>query len=143
MRRFAGCSCIALRCPSGAVLYAAVATRYGLRLAGLAGLSSLPADRALLIPRCRSVHTIGMRFALDVAFVGWSRRGATAEVLALHEGVHPLRLARSPHDAPSQAALEMRAGTAAHTGLRAGAHIERAGYSGSLRSSPGQTPVSR
>jgi len=39
------------------------------RTAGLAFLRALPADRALLIPRCRSVHTFGMRFALDVLFL--------------------------------------------------------------------------
>jgi uncharacterized protein len=40
------------------------------RLVGLAWLDGLPVDCGLLIPRCRSVHTFGMRFALDVAFLG-------------------------------------------------------------------------
>jgi hypothetical protein len=39
------------------------------RLAGLALLPTIPLDRALLIPRCRSVHTLGMRFSLDVVFL--------------------------------------------------------------------------
>lgn len=39
------------------------------RLRGLAGLARLPAGHGLLIPRCRSVHTLGMRFALDVLFL--------------------------------------------------------------------------
>jgi uncharacterized protein len=39
------------------------------RLLGLAWLDDLPADCGLLIPRCGSVHTFGMRFALDVAFL--------------------------------------------------------------------------
>lgn len=39
------------------------------RLLGLAGLGELPGDVALLIPRCRSVHTFGMRFVLEVAFL--------------------------------------------------------------------------
>jgi hypothetical protein len=29
----------------------------------------MPADEALRIPRCRSVHTFGMRFPLDVIFL--------------------------------------------------------------------------
>jgi uncharacterized membrane protein (UPF0127 family) len=39
------------------------------RLLGLAWLDELPADRALLIPRCRSVHTFGMRFPLELSFL--------------------------------------------------------------------------
>jgi len=38
-------------------------------LSRLLGLAFLPAERApagLLIPRCRSVHTFGMRFPIDV-----------------------------------------------------------------------------
>src|SRR4051795_6088541 len=38
------------------------------RLLGLAFLRSLPSGHALLIPDCRSVHTFGMRFPIDVAF---------------------------------------------------------------------------
>ncbi len=36
---------------------------------GLAGLDELPADHALLLEPCRSVHTIGMRFALDLLWL--------------------------------------------------------------------------
>ena len=39
------------------------------RLRGLAGLPALGANEALLIPRCRSVHTLGMRFALDLVWL--------------------------------------------------------------------------
>jgi uncharacterized membrane protein (UPF0127 family) len=39
------------------------------RLQGLLGRDGLPAGRGLLIERCRAVHTIGMRFALDVVFL--------------------------------------------------------------------------
>ena len=40
------------------------------RLLGLAVLAPEQAGPGLLIPRCRSVHTFGMRFAIDVLFVG-------------------------------------------------------------------------
>jgi uncharacterized membrane protein (UPF0127 family) len=39
------------------------------RLLGLAFLDRLDADEALLIRRCRSVHTFGMRFELDLAWL--------------------------------------------------------------------------
>lgn len=47
----------------------AVAHRPLARLAGLAGLRAMPRGTALLIPRCRSVHTFGMRFALDLIWL--------------------------------------------------------------------------
>lgn len=36
------------------------------RLLGLAGLRELPPATGLLLPRTRSVHTLGMRFPLDL-----------------------------------------------------------------------------
>lgn len=46
-----------------------VATTARARLLGLAWLDGLPEGVGLLIPRCRSVHTFGMRFALEVCFL--------------------------------------------------------------------------
>jgi hypothetical protein len=40
------------------------------RLLGLARLEREEAGPGLLIPGCRSVHTFGMRFPLDVWFLG-------------------------------------------------------------------------
>ena len=62
-------------------------TRYA-RLFGLAHLSMDEAGPGLLIPRCRSVHTFGMRFALDLVFLDRDgrpcsvRRGVPARRLA-------------------------------------------------------------
>lgn len=39
------------------------------RRRGLARLDELPAGHALLFERCRSVHTLGMRFALDLLWL--------------------------------------------------------------------------
>jgi uncharacterized membrane protein (UPF0127 family) len=39
------------------------------RLLGLALLRDVPSGHALFIPHCRSVHTVGMRFPIDVAFL--------------------------------------------------------------------------
>lgn len=40
------------------------------RLLGLALLDRHRSPEGLLIPRCRSVHTFGMRFPLDLLFLG-------------------------------------------------------------------------
>ena len=39
------------------------------RLLGLALLAGMPDGHALLLPGCRSIHTFGMRFAIDVLFL--------------------------------------------------------------------------
>jgi uncharacterized protein len=51
------------------------------RLSRLLGLALLPRERAgegLLIPRCRCVHTLGLRFPLDLLFL--DREGRVVEV---------------------------------------------------------------
>jgi uncharacterized membrane protein (UPF0127 family) len=53
--------------PGGLVVH--VASSRGARRRGLAGLRSLPADRALHLRPCRAVHTFGMRFALDLVWL--------------------------------------------------------------------------
>jgi uncharacterized membrane protein (UPF0127 family) len=64
-----------------------VADRTLARLLGLALLDRRSAGPGLLIPRCRSVHTLGMRFPLDVVFL--DRRGA---VISWRRDVRPGRL---------------------------------------------------
>lgn len=46
-----------------------VAGSFRARLLGLALLSDLPRGCALLLPRCSSVHTFGMRFRLEISFL--------------------------------------------------------------------------
>src|SRR3954453_23084002 len=63
-------------------------------LSRLLGLALLPRERAgpgLLIPLCSSVHTFGMRFALDVLFLDGDGR-----VIELRRGVPPRRVIRCP-----------------------------------------------
>jgi uncharacterized protein len=72
------------------------------RLSRLLGLALLPRSRAgggLLLPRCRSVHTFGMRFPLDVLFLD-----AEGRVLDLRRAVPPGRVIRSPR---AMAVLEL------------------------------------
>ena len=86
---------------AGGLRVAEAATRRA-RLMGLAGLSTLSADQALLLPRCRSVHTFWMRFDLDLVWLGRDGR-----VLRVDRGVPPRRV-RSCRQAA--AVLEARSG---------------------------------
>jgi uncharacterized protein len=88
-----------------------VAESLAQRLFGLAGLAVIPAHRGLLIPRCASIHTWGMRFAIDVAFLAWPPQ-AGGEILQLWEAVEPRRWAEvGGRRARHTAALEAPAGT--------------------------------
>jgi uncharacterized protein len=57
------------------------------RTIGLARLDALPDDVALLIPRCRSVHTFSMRFPLDLVWLD-----AAGAVVRVDRDVPPRRV---------------------------------------------------
>jgi uncharacterized membrane protein (UPF0127 family) len=76
-----------------------VATGVVSRLLGLALLRPEHAGPGLVIPRCRSVHTLGMRFRLDLVFLDERRR-----VVEIRRGVPPRRLVRCPE---AMAVLEL------------------------------------
>jgi hypothetical protein len=61
------------------------------RLLGLAWLDLDVAGSGLLIPRCSSVHTFGMRFCLDLVFLDAQRRP-----LATRRALGPRRFAAHP-----------------------------------------------
>lgn len=71
--------------PDGALLFVAGDRRS--RARGLAGLQQLAPHHALLLEPCRSVHTIGMRFALDLLWL--DARGA---LVRIDRDVAPRRL---------------------------------------------------
>jgi uncharacterized membrane protein (UPF0127 family) len=79
-----------------------IATTWRRRLIGLSLRGRPPPGGALLLPRCRCVHTCGMRFALDLVWLD-----AEGRVLSIDEGVRPWRM-RSRRDAA--AVLEVAAG---------------------------------
>jgi uncharacterized membrane protein (UPF0127 family) len=89
-----------------------VATTRRARLLGLALLDRDGAGPGLLIPRCRSVHTFGMRFELDVLFLDRDDR-----VVRLCRDVSPRRVLRCPG---ATAVLELPASrvSEAHRGLK-------------------------
>jgi uncharacterized protein len=61
-----------------------VATTRLARCLGLAFLDREEAGEGLLIPRCKRVHTFGMRFNLDLVFLGENER-----VVELRRSVPP------------------------------------------------------
>ena len=70
-------------------------------LARLRGLIGRSGDVALLLPHCGSVHTFGMRFALDLVWLD-----AAGRVVRIDRGVRPWRVrscraARSVLELPS------------------------------------------
>ena len=68
-------------------LRVAVAESHLARLRGLTGLTGLDPDEGLELPRCRSVHTAGMRFPLDLVWLD-----ADGAVVRVDRGVQPLRM---------------------------------------------------
>jgi len=87
------------------------------RLRGLLGGPPLARGEALWLDPCRAVHTAGMRYAIDVAFV--DGRGRVVRVV---RGLRPWRCAWCLR---ARSAVELRAGQAgaAHGGV---ARIEAA-----------------
>jgi uncharacterized membrane protein (UPF0127 family) len=126
MGRFTGMTIRYLDPPNGGTLAYFVAERHPARLLGLAGLRSLPAGVALLIPGCRSIHTFGMRFRLDVLFVGMGP--LSLEILELHRAVARRRIVRASR--AGVGALELAAGEAERLSLAPGLSLRyRAGDS--------------
>jgi uncharacterized protein len=76
---------VALPGPPGE--YVRVATGWRARLLGLALLPRPPGGVALLLPRTRSIHTAGMRFALDLHWLD-----AAGRPLRVDRGVRPWRM---------------------------------------------------
>ena len=66
-----------------------VAASFRARLLGLAGLRAMPRRSALLVPRCASVHTFGMRFPIGVLFLDEEMR-----VIGERCAVRPGRIVR-------------------------------------------------
>jgi len=99
----------------GDVLAAAeVAGTYAARIRGLLGRSGY--DGALVLKRTRSVHTIGMRFPIDVAFL--DRELTVLDVVHLP----PWRMAMPRRRCRS--VLEAEAGAFERWRLRAGDRLE-------------------
>ena len=99
----------------GDVLAAAeVASTFGQRLKGLLGRDGL--DGALVLRPARSVHTIGMRFPIDVAFCDRELRVLSTCTMRRHRLGAPRRRAK--------VVVEAEAGAFERWGLRPGDQLE-------------------
>jgi uncharacterized protein len=92
-----------------------VARSFFARLGGLLAVPRLREGQALVLAPCNSVHTLFMRYAIDVVFIDKQRR-----VLKLVENLRPWRAAACWH---AHAAIELVAGQARDNGLVPGVQI--------------------
>lgn len=65
-----------------------MADTYFSRLIGLIGKKQMDKNEGLLLKKCKSIHTIGMRYNLDLVFMD-----KTGKVLKCVEGIKPFRAA--------------------------------------------------
>ncbi|MEU9604804.1 DUF192 domain-containing protein [Streptomyces sp. NPDC048057] len=106
------CGTGTLRVPSGEPGGVAVeiAASYGTRRRGLLGRDGIAG--ALLLTRCNCVHTVGMRFAIDVAYL--NRELRVVDLHTLPPGRLALPRLRARH------VLEAQAGAFADWGVAVG-----------------------
>ena len=91
------------------------------RARGLARLDAMPPAVALHIPRCRSVHTFGMRFALDLVWL------AGGEPVRIDRSVRPGRV-RSCQAADAVVEANAGEGDAVVAVLRRGRSLGGGGF---------------
>lgn len=117
-RRFSRARRARIAAPDG-VVEVAVAESFRLRLIGLMGLE--PKDvEPLLFPRCRSIHTYGMKTPIDIVWL--ENDGENARTLGVVEGLRPRSHLRAPAGGGAGrevAALELAPGYAERLGFRA------------------------
>jgi uncharacterized membrane protein (UPF0127 family) len=83
------------------------------RMRGLLGRAQLESDRAMWIRPCKSIHTVGMRFAIDAAFLDLEGR-----VVRAYRALRPSRVTRIIWRA--EGVLELAAGVLDATGTQEG-----------------------
>lgn len=93
-----------------------IADRFRTRLVGLLGTRFLPDGHGLLIQPGGGVHTIGMRYMIDVMFLD-----ADNTVLGLCAEVAPNRFRMAPRGCA--AVLEVGAGCIGHHGIQPGERL--------------------
>ena len=100
----------------------ALARSFWSRLVGLLGRAGLAPQAGLVFERCRAVHTVGMRFPIDVVFVDRAWR-----IVHLRSQVPPGRLVGPVRKA--WGVVELAPGTISRTGLWEGdqLRLEEAG----------------
>ncbi len=89
------------------------------RAKGLLGRRGLNPGEALIFAECRSIHTVGMRFAIDVVFID-----AEWRVVALWPEMRPWRM--TPPIWKAWGVIELEPGTITRAGLRVGDRLSLA-----------------
>jgi uncharacterized protein len=87
-----------------------IADTFWSRLIGLLGRRSLGLGEGLLLDPCSSIHTMGMRFSIDVVFLDRAGR-----VLGFADDVVPNRVRVSPRG--TSKVLEVAVGNRSRTGI--------------------------
>ena len=100
------------RTRSAVALEVDVAATRATRRRGLLGRESIGASEGLLLTPCKAIHTVGMRFPIDVIFI--DRDGRAVRIVP---ALAPWRIAMS---ARAKAVIELAAGTAAASDIRIG-----------------------
>lgn len=108
-----------IRSSDGAIVCqrASIATSWLARLKGLLGTDRLASDEGLWLSPCASVHSLGMRYAIDVVFL--DRHNQVTAVVA---NLKPRRARFAPRG--TRSALELPAGAAAKQGLTRGDRLQ-------------------
>jgi|SRR5271165_1215014 len=92
------------------------------RRTGLLQHKSLPRGEGLWIAPCEAVHTVGMKFAIDVLFLDKKKR-----VLKIRHSMKQWRVAASLR---AHSVLELPAGLSEETGTKVGDQLEFMKYDG-------------
>ncbi len=85
------------------------------RMRGLLGRDAIGDAEGMWFPRCRLIHTFGMRFPIDLVYLNRSHK-----VRKVVEGLRPRRLSTCPL---AQSVIELKSGAARRLGLRRGVKL--------------------
>ena len=93
-----------------------VARRFDERTRGLLDRTALADAEGLWLPRCRLVHTFGMKFPIDLVYLTES-----GEICKVVEGLRPARLSACLGAA---SVIELKSGAARTLGLTRGIRLQ-------------------
>lgn len=92
------------------------ALTFSRRLVGLMGRSTIPDEQGLYFPGCKSIHTFGMKFAIDVLFMDKKMK-----ITKIVSRLNPNRVAFAPF--ATRATLELAGGVLKKHDLEVGDEI--------------------
>lgn len=92
------------------------ANNFFTKLSGLV-FKKLKEGQCLLIENCRSIHTFGMRYNIDVVFLDEKNR-----VLAIFQNIKPFKI--TPFINNAKKVLELKSGEIKKTSLKVGDYLQ-------------------